>query len=64
MIAILRDPDRADQIGAAGQRCCLEHLDYRVHSDSLAKFFMECIERSPRSAEDRLLKHTKSDAAA
>jgi glycosyltransferase involved in cell wall biosynthesis len=64
MIAILRDPDRADQIGAAGQRCCLEHLDYRVHSNSLAKFFMECIERSPRAAEDRLLKHTKSDAAA
>jgi len=64
MIAILRDPDRANQIGAAGQRCCLEHFDFRAHSAKLARFFMECVGHVPQEAEDRLLKQTKSDAAA
>ena len=46
MIAVLRDPERANQIGAAGQRTCLAQLDYRVYADRLAGFFADCIERS------------------
>jgi glycosyltransferase involved in cell wall biosynthesis len=45
MIAVLRDPARAAEIGAAGQRACLKTLDYRAHTDSLAKFFTACVER-------------------
>jgi glycosyltransferase involved in cell wall biosynthesis/peptidoglycan/xylan/chitin deacetylase (PgdA/CDA1 family) len=43
MISVLRDPDRANQIGAAGQRTCFDHLDYRAHVSGLAKFFLACI---------------------
>ncbi|HYM08904.1 MAG TPA: glycosyltransferase family 4 protein [Terriglobales bacterium] len=46
MIAVLQDPVRADQIGAAGQQTCLAQLDYRAHAGKLAKFFVNCIEHS------------------
>jgi glycosyltransferase involved in cell wall biosynthesis len=52
MIAILLDPARATQIGAAGQRACIKHLDYRSQVDSLAAFFTDCIE-CPRRANER-----------
>jgi glycosyltransferase involved in cell wall biosynthesis len=64
MIAVLSDPDRADQIGAAGQKTCLAHLDYRAHTGSLAQFFAECIEGSPYAAENRVPKYSKAKAAA
>jgi len=44
MIAILEDPNRAEQIGAAGQQVCLAHLDYRAHVSGLTKFFVHCID--------------------
>ena len=43
MIAVLQDPARAEQIGAAGQHCCLSHLDYRAHVGGLSRFFVSCI---------------------
>ena len=45
MIAVLEDPDRAEQIGAAGQRVALAHLDYRGHVNELARFFANCIDQ-------------------
>jgi glycosyltransferase involved in cell wall biosynthesis len=44
MIAVLRDPKRADQVGAAGQEVCFAQLDYRVHTSKLARFFADCID--------------------
>ena len=44
MVAVLEHPDRAEQIGAAGQRVALAHLDYRGHVNQLARFFVNCIE--------------------
>jgi len=44
MMAILRDPNRAAQIGAAGQQYCIAHLDYRTHISGLADFFVSCID--------------------
>jgi glycosyltransferase involved in cell wall biosynthesis len=43
MIAVLRHPERAAQIGRAGQKTCIACLDYRVHADMLATFFSDCI---------------------
>lgn len=43
MISVLQDPDRANQIGAAGQQICFNHLDYRAHVSGLTKFFLACI---------------------
>jgi glycosyltransferase involved in cell wall biosynthesis len=51
MLAILLNPARATQIGAAGQETCIQHLDYRSQVDGLAKFFTDCIER-PRQAKE------------
>jgi peptidoglycan/xylan/chitin deacetylase (PgdA/CDA1 family) len=58
MIAVLQDPARAEQIGAAGQHSCLAHLDYRAHVGGLSRFFICCIgshqkARSTRSEGDR-----------
>jgi glycosyltransferase involved in cell wall biosynthesis/peptidoglycan/xylan/chitin deacetylase (PgdA/CDA1 family) len=44
LIAVLQDPNEAEQIGVAGQKVCLTHLDYREHASGLAKFFVHCIE--------------------
>jgi glycosyltransferase involved in cell wall biosynthesis/peptidoglycan/xylan/chitin deacetylase (PgdA/CDA1 family) len=44
MIAILRDPDRAQAVGGAGQQACVAHLDYRPHARGLAQFFARCID--------------------
>jgi poly-beta-1,6-N-acetyl-D-glucosamine N-deacetylase len=56
MIAVLEDPDRAKQIGEAGQEVCLTRLDYRAHVAGLRNFFGQCIEQY----EERRLarKHT------
>ena len=43
MIAILRDPDRAKAVGAAGRQACIAHLDYRQYATGLAEFFTLCI---------------------
>jgi glycosyltransferase involved in cell wall biosynthesis len=43
MIAVLQHPERAAQIGRAGQKTCIACLDYRVHADMLATFFSDCI---------------------
>ena len=43
MIALLSDPDRAEQIGAAGQQACMAYLDYRAHIPQLTKFFLACV---------------------
>ncbi len=45
MLSVLQDPDRAEQIGAAGQQTCFARLDYRAHASGLAKFFVRCMER-------------------
>lgn len=44
MLAVLHDPHRADQIGAAGQRVCFAQLDYRSHVTGLATFVVNCIQ--------------------
>lgn len=44
MIAVLRDPARANRIGAAGQQTCIDRLDYRSQTESLSKFVIQCIE--------------------
>ena len=44
MIDALRNPERAARIGAEGRQMAREHLDYRAHANSLAAWFMECIE--------------------
>ena len=44
MRAVMDDPARAARIGAAGQRTCLERMDYRYQSKSLSEFFVNCIE--------------------
>jgi glycosyltransferase involved in cell wall biosynthesis len=44
MLAVMEDPARASRVGAAGQRTCLERLDFRYQSASLSRFFVECIE--------------------
>jgi len=43
MIAVLDQPARATEIGAAGQRICLSHLDFRPYSGVLSSFFSDCI---------------------
>ena len=45
MIAVLEDPDRAEQIGAAGRQVAFAHLDYRKHANELARFFVNCIKQ-------------------
>jgi len=45
MIAVLEDPDQAEQIGAAGRQVALAHLDYRRHANELARFFVNCIDQ-------------------
>jgi glycosyltransferase involved in cell wall biosynthesis len=42
MIWLLRDPERARRIGVAGQRACIDYLDYRAHVPGLSRFFAEC----------------------
>jgi hypothetical protein len=44
MIEVLRDPSRANRIGAAGQRTYIDRFDYRSQIDTLVKFFVQCIE--------------------
>jgi glycosyltransferase involved in cell wall biosynthesis len=44
MIDLLQNPDRATEMGAAGQQICFAQLDYRAHASELAKFFIHCIE--------------------
>jgi glycosyltransferase involved in cell wall biosynthesis len=44
MLAVMEDPARAARIGAAGQKTCLERLDFRYRSATLSRFFVECIE--------------------
>jgi glycosyltransferase involved in cell wall biosynthesis len=44
MISVLEDPKRATHIGGAGQRTCIDRLDYRFQIDALSKFFIRCIE--------------------
>jgi glycosyltransferase involved in cell wall biosynthesis/peptidoglycan/xylan/chitin deacetylase (PgdA/CDA1 family) len=48
MIAVLDDPSRASQIGAAGRESCVAHLDYRAHVEGLAQFFGSCFDRRNR----------------
>lgn len=43
MVAVLRDPDRAAEVGAAGRQAGLAQLDYRMHVQGLARFFQACI---------------------
>lgn len=43
MIAVLGDPERADEIGTAGQRECFAHLDYRSHVATLSNYVIDCI---------------------
>jgi glycosyltransferase involved in cell wall biosynthesis/peptidoglycan/xylan/chitin deacetylase (PgdA/CDA1 family) len=43
MIAVLQNPQRANEIGAAGQRACMAYLDYRTHVRGLAQFMTRCI---------------------
>lgn len=43
MIAVLQDPATARLIGSAGQNTCRRHLDYRSHSDDLARWFSQCM---------------------
>jgi glycosyltransferase involved in cell wall biosynthesis len=50
MISVLQDPTRASRIGAAGQRTCVERLDFRSHAESLAEFFVRSIENYRRNA--------------
>jgi glycosyltransferase involved in cell wall biosynthesis len=54
MMAVLRDPSRATQIGAQGQRTCIERLDYRSQVEGLAGYFINCIEgrQQVRSSQD------------
>jgi glycosyltransferase involved in cell wall biosynthesis len=44
MIAVLENPDRAREIGKAGQKACMKYLDYRAHVGGLADFFVQCVE--------------------
>jgi glycosyltransferase involved in cell wall biosynthesis len=44
MVSILRDPERAARIGQSGQQVCISSLDYRAHAQSLAEFFVKCLE--------------------
>ncbi len=54
MRAVMDNPALATRIGAAGQRTCLERMDYRYQAKSLSEFFVNCMEnrlqpeRSPR----------------
>jgi glycosyltransferase involved in cell wall biosynthesis len=43
MCSVLRDPETARRIGAAGRRVCEAEIHYEVHSDRLADFFSACI---------------------
>ena len=54
MMAVLRDPCRATEVGAHGQRICIERMDYRSHIDGLAGYFVNCIEgrRQIRHSQD------------
>jgi hypothetical protein len=61
MIAVLRDSEKANQVGAAGQQTCLLQLEYRTHADSLAKFFIDCIEYRLRSVNEGLVKYPNSE---
>jgi hypothetical protein len=36
-------------------------LEYRTHSDSLAQFFIDCIECRPRSVNEGLVKYPNSE---
>jgi glycosyltransferase involved in cell wall biosynthesis len=57
MISVLQDAIRANRIGEAGQRTCIERLDYRFQIGSLSKFFIRCIEcgkKASRSLADRV----------
>ncbi len=45
MARVLEDPETATRVGAAGQRVCLELLDYRAHSKGLANLFSRAMGR-------------------
>jgi glycosyltransferase involved in cell wall biosynthesis len=44
MCSVLRDPETARKIGAAGRSLCEAEIHYEVHSTRLANFFAACIE--------------------
>jgi glycosyltransferase involved in cell wall biosynthesis len=52
MINLLQDPNRATEMGAAGQQICFAQLDYRAHASGLATFFLQCIEHHNRERLD------------
>jgi glycosyltransferase involved in cell wall biosynthesis len=43
MIAVLREPATARDVGRAGRNTCRKHLDYRSHSHHLAEWVSRCI---------------------
>ena len=49
VIDVIRDPARADRIGAAGRKACLTHLDYRAHVKGLRGFVGDCLENVHRA---------------
>ena len=42
MLSALRNPFKADQIGAAGRAEGIRYLDYPIHAFSLSQFFSDC----------------------
>jgi glycosyltransferase involved in cell wall biosynthesis len=52
MLAVMEDPARAARLGAAGQRTCLESLDFRYQSASLSRFFVECIDNANKGGPE------------
>jgi glycosyltransferase involved in cell wall biosynthesis len=49
MISVLKDPAKAARMGAAGQRTCIERMDYRLQIESLSDFFIRCIQAGEAS---------------
>ena len=43
MLEVLKIPERADRIGAAGQQTCFARLDYRSQASGLASLFSRCL---------------------
>jgi glycosyltransferase involved in cell wall biosynthesis len=43
MCSVLRDPETAHKIGAAGRHVCEDEIHYEAHSARLADFFTACI---------------------
>jgi peptidoglycan/xylan/chitin deacetylase (PgdA/CDA1 family) len=45
MTAVLQDPERAAEVGRAGQQAGFAFLDYKTYSSGLSEFFAGCIGR-------------------